>query len=117
MRLQGRLERLARVTAEATPQRRGEGLAAGTGKSETVMLAGRRWLHTWMVWDHAQHPPRMYPNGKMDIEPSLRRLAVAVDVDPDEAVRQARAILEREWSARVSLNPGRGVQRSDADHR
>jgi hypothetical protein len=57
------------------------------------LLAIAREEVAWWRWDHARHPPPVYPDGRIDMEPSIRRWAAWAGVDPDETVRDVTARL------------------------
>jgi hypothetical protein len=94
-RLTARLARLEQRAEAARFVRHAQDHARKTRNGPGELLAMAREEIAWWRWDNARHPPPVYPDGRIDIEPSVRRWAAWAGVDPDKAVREFMAIVER----------------------
>jgi len=89
-----RLARLEQRAVSARYVRRALDLAREQRRNPGELLVLAREELNWHRWDYARHPPPVYPDGRIDIEPSLRRWAAWVGIDPDKVVR--------EWTAHIA---------------
>ena len=99
MTWRGRVQRLERATRELTLRRRATTLAAERGQSPDEVLADLRRFGAWRAQDRARYPQPVRSDGKVDIEPQLRRMALAFGRDPDAAVQEAKLLLAH-WKRR-----------------
>ena len=96
MRLRGRVTRLEAPALDAVVYRQATRLAAERNLSVDKVLAEHRRLAGWLARDRLLHPRPLDASGRVDIEPSLRRMATELGLDPEKAVAAARRILEEE---------------------
>jgi hypothetical protein len=88
-----RLARLEQRAEAAHFMRQALDAAREQRRNPGELLASVQEGRAWLRWDHARHPPPVYPDGRIDLEPSIRRFAVWAGVDPDETVREVTARL------------------------
>ena len=89
-----RLARLEHCAEAARYVRLVIGLAREQHRNPSELLASAQEQAAWFRWDQARHPPPAYPDGRIDIEPSIRRWAAWAGIDPDEAVQEFAACID-----------------------
>ena len=85
-----RLVRLEQQATELELRQRAAELAAELRRPVDQVLTDLREAAAWLAWDHMVHPPPVWPDGRVDLEPSLRRMAAAFGQDPDAYVESCR---------------------------
>ena len=96
MRLRGRVTRLEAVAEEARLYRLMTRQAAKLGRPVDSVWAEWRRHAVWFARDRLLHPVAATGDGRVDLEPQVRRLAAELGVDPDAAVAEAQWVLD-EW--------------------
>jgi hypothetical protein len=104
-RLTARLERLEERADAARFIRQALDLARDQRRHLGELVASAQEHRAWFRWDDARHPPPVYPDGRIDLEPSIRRWAMWAGHDPDLAVRELMAIIERRTAGGPAAEP------------
>ena len=89
-----RLVRLEQQATELELRQRAAELAAELRRPVDQVLTDLREAAAWLAWDHMVYPPPVWPDGRVDLEPSLRRMAAAFGQDPDAYVESCRGRME-----------------------
>jgi hypothetical protein len=100
-----RLTRLEQRADAARFIRQAFDLAREQRRHVGELVASAQEHRAWFRWDHARHPPPVYPDGRIDLEPSIRRWAMWAGHDPDLAVRDLTAIIERRTAGGPAAEP------------
>jgi hypothetical protein len=93
-RLTARVGRLERRAAEASWARAALDAAREQGGPAGELVAMMREALVWWRWESARHPLPVLPDGRVDMEPAIRRWAAWAGVDPDTAVGEMRTWVE-----------------------